>query len=146
MVRFCWLAQGSVREITSQRGLSALVSDLCDQTYYLCPRINNEMLNVDRLTSQAAAARNRVAEALANNFVQEDLGFTGYGPEVAVYRTVIKSMGLHRQNPEGPVDALSPLMETSNPSYRQFGACSIAFYRMAIPPGGRSLFVISWTP
>ena len=96
-----WLAKGSVPKISSQRELSSLVSDLCDKTYDLCPHINNEMLNVDRLTGQAAAARNRVAEALANNFVQEDLGFSGYGPEVAVYRTVIKAMGLHRQNKEG---------------------------------------------
>jgi len=96
-----WIASGNSQNITSQRELSSLVSDLCDSTYHLCPRIDNEMINVDRLTSQATAARNRVAEALANNAVQEDLGFTGYGPEVAVYRTIIKKTGLHQPNEEG---------------------------------------------
>lgn len=96
-----WFASGNSKNITSQRELSSLISDLCDSTYYLCPRINNEMINVDRLTSQAAAARNRVAEALANSAVQENLGFTGHGPEVAVYRTIIKNTGLHRPNGEG---------------------------------------------
>lgn len=96
-----WFASGDSQSITHQRELSSLVSDLCDSTYHLCPRINNEMINVDRLTSQAAAARNRVAEALCNNAVQEDLGFTGYGPEVAVYRTIIKNTGLHRPSEEG---------------------------------------------
>lgn len=96
-----WFVSGNSRNIASQRELSSLLSDLCDSTYHLCPRINNEMINVDRLTSQAAAARNRVAEALANSALQEDLGFTGYGPEVAVYRTIIKKTGLHRPNEEG---------------------------------------------
>ncbi len=96
-----WFAFGNSRNIASQRELSSLVSDLCDSTYNLCPRINNEMINMDRLTSQATAARNRVAEALANNAVQEDLGFKGHGPEVAVYRTIIKKTGLHRPDEEG---------------------------------------------
>ncbi len=93
-----WFASGKLQNIASLKELSTLISDLCDSTYNLCPPINNEMINVDRLTSQATAARNRVVEALANNAVQEDLGFEGYGPEVAVYRTLIKNTGLHRQD------------------------------------------------
>jgi hypothetical protein len=95
-----WFAEGASREIRCQRGLSALASDLCDRIYQQCPRINNEMLNVERISSMAAA-RNRVAEALANQYACEDLSLTGFGPEVAVYRTVIKDTGLHRKNAEG---------------------------------------------
>jgi len=96
-----WLAEGASKEIQYQRELSALASDLCDRIYEQCPRINNEMLNVERISSMAAAARNRVAEALANQYSCEDLSLTGFGPEVAVYRTVIKDTGLHRKNAEG---------------------------------------------
>jgi len=96
-----WHAKGIVQPIKSQRDLSALVSDLCDHIYHQCPRINNEMINVEHVSSMAAAARNRVGEALANQSTCEDIGLTGYGPEVAVYRTVIKETGLHRQNDEG---------------------------------------------
>ncbi len=96
-----WYAKGEVQVIRRQRDLSAMVSDLCDHIYHQCPRINNEMINVEHISSMAAAARNRVGEALANQSTSEDIGLTGYGPEVAVYRTVIKETGLHRQNDEG---------------------------------------------
>ncbi len=103
-----WFADGAAREVGSQRELSALASDLCDLVYRDCPRINNEMLNADRLSSMAAAARNKVAEALANNYRYEDLGLKGFGPEVAVYRTVIKETGLHRPDGEGAWKLASP--------------------------------------
>lgn len=96
-----WFAEGTTKTIRNYRQLSALASDLCDQIYAQCPRINNEMLNSERISSMAAAARNRVAEALANQYACEDLNLTGFGPEVAVYRTVIKDTGLHRKNFEG---------------------------------------------
>ena len=96
-----WYAAGQEREIQRHRELSSLVSDLCDHIYEECPRINNEMINVTRISSMAAAARNRVGEALANQSACEDIGLTGYGPEVALYRTVIKETGLHRKNSEG---------------------------------------------
>ena len=96
-----WFADGAHKKIRSQRELSAVASDLCDRIYAQCPRINNEMLNVERISSIAAAARNKVAEALANQSDRADLGFTGFGPEVAIYRTVFKETGLHRKNSEG---------------------------------------------
>ena len=96
-----WFAEGASKEIHHQRELSALASDLCDRIYEQCPRINNEMLNVEHISSMATAARNRVAEAMANQFACEDLGLSGFGPEVAIYRTVIKDTSLHRQSVEG---------------------------------------------
>jgi len=96
-----WYAEGEEKEIRNQRELSVLVSNLCDHIYEQCPRINNEMINVEYISGMAAAARNRVGEALANQSACEDIGLTGYGPEVALYRTVIKETGLHRKNAEG---------------------------------------------
>ena len=96
-----WYAEGSTQRIRSQRDLSALASSLCDAVYRQCPPIKSEMLNVDRLSSAAAAARNKVAEALANSSHLEDLGFTGFGPEVAIHRALFKSTGLHKQGPDG---------------------------------------------
>lgn len=103
-----WFADSVPQEVGSQRALSSLASGLCDRVYHACPRINNEMLNVDQLTSVAAAARNRVGEALANNPDRIDLGLTGYGPEVAVYRTVFKDTGLHRERADNGWELAAP--------------------------------------
>lgn len=96
-----WFALGSKSEVPSKRELSKLLSKVCDAVYHKCPPIRNEMLNSDKLTSQAAAARNRVAEAMANSPMVENLGFSGFGPEVAIYRSVIKNGGLHREKEPG---------------------------------------------
>jgi hypothetical protein len=129
-----WYAAGQEREIQRHRELSSLVSDLCDHIYEECPRINNEMINVTRISSMAAAARNRVGEALANQSACEDIGLTGYGPEVALYRTVIKETGLHRKNSEGAWVLVKPDKKISL-NWLPYGICLIACLRKPIEQG-----------
>lgn len=96
-----WFAGGEQCNIENSRQLSALVSTLCDEVYADCPRINNEMLNSERLSSAGAKARREVGEALANTPYLENIGFSGYGPEVAIYRSVFKDTSLHAQTDDG---------------------------------------------
>lgn len=103
-----WYVRGQAVAVSNKRHLSKTLSDLCDAVFHLSPRINNEMLNVDHLTSTAAAARNRVAEALAIASFQEDLGLGGFGPEVAIYRSVFKDTGLHGCDTAGNWKLLPP--------------------------------------
>lgn len=103
-----WIAEGKKKNIRNQRELSSLLSDLCDHVYYLSPKINNEMINVNHITNIATTARNKVAEALANNYFSENLNLSGFGPEVAIYRTLIKETGLHRKNPQGKLILSAP--------------------------------------
>ncbi len=96
-----WYAGGKQQSVSSPRQLSGLVSTICDHIYCHCPRINNEMLNCEKLSGAGAKARREVAEALANAAYKENLGLSGFGPEVAIYRTVFKDTGLHVQTPDG---------------------------------------------
>ena len=74
---------------------SAALSEAADHAYPATPSIHNEMLNRADLTSQGAKARRILLEAMIEHGSERDLGFDGYGPEVAMYRAFLKRTGLH---------------------------------------------------
>ncbi|MCX7020196.1 MAG: hypothetical protein NTY46_14660 [Candidatus Sumerlaeota bacterium] len=96
--RVQWFAPGARPTIASKRDLSRHVSQMCDQVYGLCPTIRMEMINYGHLTSAAAKARRELAEAMVSREMFGGLGLQGFGPEVAVYRALFASHGLHVQN------------------------------------------------
>ena len=61
------------------------------------------MSNRSELTAQAAKARRLLLEAMLTRPGEPHLGLTGYGPEVAMYRSLLAATGLHR--PEAPKGA-----------------------------------------
>jgi len=96
-----WYIGREEQKIHSSRDLSSLLSELCDKTYSQCPLIKNEMINYEKLSNSAARARRELAEAMVAHEKKEQLGMTGYGPEVALYRTLFRSTGLHQKTKEG---------------------------------------------
>ncbi|MDE2752245.1 MAG: hypothetical protein OXI83_06685, partial [Gemmatimonadota bacterium] len=86
------------QELLPGRGSSPL-SEAADRAYGSTPVVRNEMLNRTELTSQGAKARRMLLEAMIERGLEEDLGFEGYGPEVAMYRAFLKGTGLHRPIP-----------------------------------------------
>lgn len=96
-----WYVGQKEQKIHSSRDLSSLLSKLCDKTYSQCPLIKNEIINYEKLSNSAARARRELAEAMVTHEKKEQLGLTGYGPEVALYRTLFRSTGLHQKTEEG---------------------------------------------
>jgi len=90
--------EGVERELTPGRG-SAPLSEAADRAYGSTPVVRNEMLNRTELTSQGAKARRMLLEAMIERGAEPDLGFKGYGPEVAMYRAFLNGTGLHRSIP-----------------------------------------------
>ena len=74
---------------------SAPLSEVADRIYGSPPGIQNEMINRAELSTQGAKARRLVIEAMVTNGDFENLKLEGYGPEVAVYKAVIKQSGIH---------------------------------------------------
>lgn len=87
--------------LESRRGLSRLLSEVCDTAYAESPEIRNEMLGRRELTSQGAKARRVLIEAMVANQGLERLGFEHYKPERAMYEAVLRHTGLHRQDDDG---------------------------------------------
>ena len=82
------------RELSRGRG-SAALSAAADLAYPSTPAVRNEMLNRTDLSSQGAKARRLLLEAMIEHGSEPDLGFDGYGPEVAMYRAFLERTGLH---------------------------------------------------
>ncbi|MDX2229695.1 MAG: hypothetical protein NW220_08660 [Leptolyngbyaceae cyanobacterium bins.349] len=92
----CWIA-GQLQPIHSPREFQAALSDLCDRTYAQGLVLDNELINRRELTSQGAKARRELIEAMLERGSQARLGFEGYGPEVAMYGSVLEATQIHRQ-------------------------------------------------
>jgi hypothetical protein len=90
-----WLANGLPHQVKSYRELSFVLSDLCNALYSQCPHIDNEMINCDKISPAAARARRELAEAMVTREGWEDLGLSGNGPEVALFRSLFLSKGLY---------------------------------------------------
>lgn len=93
-----WYSQGKPITIRSTKELSSHLSELCNHYYRSSPRIGNEMISYRNLSSAAARARRELVEAMATRANQEQLGLKGFGPEVAMYRSLLLAEGLHVQD------------------------------------------------
>jgi hypothetical protein len=91
----CYIGS-NIKRIDSYKKFSLLLSSLCDKAYFKCPKINNEMINYNKLSTSAARARRELAEAMVTKENEEQLGLVGFGPEVALYRTLLRSTELHK--------------------------------------------------
>lgn len=89
--------EGQDRELSGGRGSSA-VSEAADLAYSETPRVRNEMLNRTELTSQGAKARSLLLGAMIDHGTEQDLSLKGHGPEVAMYRALLQSTGIHRRS------------------------------------------------
>ena len=83
--------------LLSGRGSSPL-SSAADKVYTSTPSIRNEMLNRTVLSSQGAKARRQVLEAMIVHESESELGLQGYGPEVAIYKSLLQQTGIHNRD------------------------------------------------
>ncbi len=83
-------------QLYSRRALTRKISDLCDIAYGACPKIANEIISGERLSGIAVRSRREVVEAMTTSADEQNLGLSGLGPEVAIYRSLILAKGLHR--------------------------------------------------
>ena len=96
-----WYWQGKQLRKTEQRTLQATLSDVMDFIYPESPKVRNELINRDWLSSQAAAARNKLFSAMLNRVGQLGLGIEKYPPEKAIYRSLLERGRLHVQGESG---------------------------------------------
>lgn len=91
-----WVADGAVHPVDGPKALASLLSDLMDRTYIKAPVLRNEMLNREQLTSQGAKARRVLLERMIEHADEPLLGIEGYGPERAMYESVLHDPGIHQ--------------------------------------------------
>ncbi|MBQ7673500.1 MAG: hypothetical protein IJT36_03125 [Alphaproteobacteria bacterium] len=76
-------------DIKRKSDLSGMLSDICHETYFNMPVINNEMINKNIVSSQTANSRNKIVDEILQNELKEDLGFEGNGQERTIMRSTL---------------------------------------------------------
>lgn len=89
-------------EIESNRKLQAALSEVMETLYSEAPVFQNELINKDKPSSQAAAGRKQLVQRLIENAGEELLGLPKdkFPPEKSMYLAIIKEHGLH-ENKKG---------------------------------------------
>ena len=141
------------KQLPAGRGSTAL-SAAADLAYPSTPIVRNEMLNRTKLTSQGAKARRFLLKAMIENGTAPNLGFDGYGPEVAMYRAFLEHTGLHGYDARNeiwvfrsPTDtSLKPAWEIIENEFKQAMTHRInlndLYAALLLPPVGMKIAVI----
>ena len=89
--------------VASRRQFQSQLSSVLEEMYPKSPEIHNELINRDRLSSQAAAARNKLLALLLTDTDKEDLGIDPkkFPPEKAIYRATLKETKIHKETSKG---------------------------------------------
>lgn len=138
-----YTCEGNAQELSGKQ-INTLVSKLCDDLYPKAPRIINEFVNRNLLSTAATAARNDVLKRMIEFAEDENLGISGYPPQLPIYLSTLKTTGLHRSTENGweltaPqcgtvwYDSWSFLEEKSRTDY-----CSVGelWKELSLPPYG----------
>ena len=117
--RWLLLGDSGAQELPTGRGSTAL-SEAADLAYTATPPVRNEMLNRTALTSQGAKARRELLEAMIEHGTEHDLGLSGFGPEVAMYRAFLARTGLHAPDSHGDLGFRAPSDAQLQPAWESF--------------------------
>jgi len=101
--------QGHLSTVGTAAELSRWTSSYCDDRFPDAPTVSNELINRQNISSQAATARTRLAEAMLLYESEENLAIAKTPPEKAIYLTVLKESGIHRRNAQGNWFFASPV-------------------------------------
>ena len=93
-----WYWRDSRVIVPNRSAFQGLISHMIDDLYCQAPYIRNELINRDKLSSQAAAARNKLLRAMLSSANQAALGIEKYPPEKAIYLSIFLKGGLHARN------------------------------------------------
>lgn len=104
-----WFIRGNVNKPVGEWPPTSLVSELVDKTFDQAPIIQSEMINRIRPSNNIQAAVRILLHRMIDGEDREFLGIEGFGPERALYSTILEASGLHGKNKSGSFAFLSPV-------------------------------------
>ena len=99
-----WFRRGQpVAQLDSGGSLQTFLSDLCNQLFYVAPQLTNELVNRHSISSAAAAARQKLFEAMVAHAGDPLLGLPEDKdpPEKSMYLSILQQGRIHRQEEGG---------------------------------------------
>ena len=71
------------------------LSEILNSVYRYSPLFKNELINREKISAQANAARTKLMSAMLNHESLEDLGFEKFPAEKSIYLSILKESKLH---------------------------------------------------
>ena len=94
-----WFHKGKpMRRADSPRGLRTALSNIMEEVFRHCPRINNEMIVRHRPSAVVVNARKKLMLGILERSGMEGLGIEGNSPDSSMFRCVLLHTGLYRQD------------------------------------------------
>lgn len=91
-----WYSKGESVELHGLATIHRYASELAANTYPNAPRICNELLNRNKPSSTAVAARRLLMRAMVNERGQHRLSIDGYPAEGGLFASLLETTGLYR--------------------------------------------------
>lgn len=90
-----WIQGGKVINLETPRRFLSTLSTLCNEAFNDSPKLLNELLNRQTISTAAAQARRLLILAMLERADQPQLGIEGAPPELSMYRTMLLEGGFH---------------------------------------------------
>ena len=84
-----------------KKGLSTLLSNICDGVFDRTPVLKNELINRRKLSSAVASARMRLLGRMLNHSADAELDMEGTPPERTIYLSLFQESGIHFSDSSG---------------------------------------------
>ena len=96
-MRFDWFSEGEQLSFSTGQQLLKHLSDVCDRVFAKAPKIQNELMNRQNLSSAAAGARMRLIGAMLEKESEPNLGMPEdkRPPEMSMYLSILKPGNIH---------------------------------------------------
>jgi len=99
------------KNIRSRAELSRLVSMVCLNVFDETPKVNNELINRANVSKTVINARKKVIEALLSEVEEPQLGLTGYGPDVSIFRSMLQRPEIYRETGDSDLIVIDDRVE-----------------------------------
>ncbi len=115
-----WYWSGEKLQVRNRRQFQEQLSNVLNNVYHASPVIHNELINRDKPSSQAVAARGKLLQAMLAHSDLKDLGIEKNPPEKAIYNSLIKASGLHSLDYKGGWMLTEPSLDGRKHKKTQF--------------------------
>ena len=96
-MNFNWFSEGEPLSIPTGKKLLKHLSTICDQVFDQSPKVQNELINRQNLSSAASGARMRLIRAMLESESKPNLGMQDdkRPPEMSMYLSILKQGNIH---------------------------------------------------
>lgn len=96
-----WYCDGVALKRHGSQGISYLASDVADRMYPQAPHVHSELINRNALSSAAAKAQRDLLHSMLSRAGEANLGYQSFSADAGLYYTVIRALGLYREQKDG---------------------------------------------